>query len=172
MPKEDVICYSENALGNGTISNIKDIIYVNPETFDMGQSPQIVPILRDLNLKLMRQKKPYLLIGPGRWGSADHWLGIPVIWSDIAGAKAIIETPIKEKSVEPSQGSHFFHDMVSSQVGYLITQSKNSFLNQQFLSNLPKKFHKESVYHVQTTKPLSIHLDGRKRKGIIVKSKK
>ncbi len=172
FPEKDVICYSENALGNGTISEIKDIIYVDPDTFDMGQSPQIVPILRDLNLRLMEQKKPYLLIGPGRWGSADPWLGIPVIWSDIAGAKAIIETPIKEKSVEPSQGSHFFHDMVSSQVGYLITQSKNSFLNQKFLSTLPTKFHKDSVYHVHTSLPLSIHLDGRKRKGIIVKEKK
>ncbi|MBS3748978.1 MAG: hypothetical protein KGY65_06820 [Candidatus Thermoplasmatota archaeon] len=168
--KEDVICYSENALGNGTITDIKDIVYVDPETFDMGQSQQIVPLLRDINLKLMNQNKPYLLIGPGRWGSADPWLGIPVIWSDIAGAKAIIETPVKEKTIEPSQGSHFFHDMVSSQVGYLITQSKKSILNWDYLSSLPKKQHKDSVYHVHTDEPLSIHLDGRNRKGIIVKN--
>lgn len=169
--KEDVICYSENALGNGTITDIKDIVYVDPETFDMGQSQQIVPILRDINLKLMEDEKPYVLIGPGRWGSADPWLGIPVIWSDIAGAKAIVETPLKEKTIEPSQGSHFFHDMVSSQVGYLITQSKQSILNRKFLSSLPKKREEKSVCHVQTNIPLSIHLDGRKRKGIIVKDK-
>jgi len=167
--KEEVVCYSENALGNGTITNIKDIVYIDPETFDMGQSQHIVPILRDINLDLMNQDKPYLLIGPGRWGSADPWLGIPVIWSDIAGAKAIIETPVKEKSIEPSQGSHFFHDMVSSQVGYLITQSKNSILNWDFISSLPKKFHKDSVYHVHIDFPLTIHLDGRNRKGIIIK---
>ena len=170
FPKNNVVCYSENALGNGTITDINDIIYVDPDTFDLGQSQQIVPILRDLNLKLMNQNKPYLLIGPGRWGSADPWLGIPVIWSDIAGAKAIVETPVKERTIEPSQGSHFFHDMVSSQVGYLITQSKDSILNWEYLYSLPKKYDKKSVCHVQTNKSLSIHLDGRNRKGIIVKN--
>jgi hypothetical protein len=170
FPVNDVVCYSENALGNGTITNIKDIVYVDPETFDMGQSQQIVPLLRDINLELMNQNKPYLLIGPGRWGSADPWLGIPVIWSDIAGAKAIIETPLKERIIEPSQGSHFFHDMVSSQVGYLITQSKNSILNWDYLYSLPKKHQEKSVCHAQIDKPLSVHLDGRNRKGIIVKN--
>ncbi len=170
--KEDVVCYSDNALGNGTITDIKDIVYINPETFDMGQSQQIVPLLRDINLSLMEMQKPYLLIGPGRWGSADPWLGIPVIWSDIAGAKTIVETPLKEKSIEPSQGSHFFHDMVSSQVGYLITQSKKSILNWKYLFSLPKVFDEKSVCHVKTDSPLSVHLDGRNRKGIIVKDKK
>ncbi len=166
--ERNVVCYSENALGNGTITDIKDIVYIDPEIFDLGQSSQIVPILRDINLNLMKQNRPYLLIGPGRWGSADPWLGIPVIWSDIAGAKAIIETPVKERIIEPSQGSHFFHDMVSSQVGYLITQSKTSILNWDYLKSLPVKTHKDSVFHVHTDNPLSVHLDGRNRKGIIV----
>ena len=136
----------------------------------MADSQQIVPILRDINLKLMEKEKPYLLIGPGRWGSADPWLGIPVIWSDIAGAKAIIETSVKEKVIEPSQGSHFFHDMVSSQVGYLITQAKNSILNWDFLHSLPKENQEKSVCHVTSNMPLVIHLDGRNRKGIIVQA--
>ncbi len=170
--KEDIVCYSENALGNGTIDGIKDIVYIDPESFDMADSQQIVPVLRDINLQLMEKEKPYLLIGPGRWGSADPWLGIPVIWSDIAGAKAIIETSVKEKVIEPSQGSHFFHDMVSSQVGYLITQAKNSILNWDFLHSLSKENKEKSVYHVTSNMPLVIHLDGRNRKGIIVKTQK
>jgi hypothetical protein len=137
----------------------------------MGDSQQIVPLLRDINLQLMEKEKPYLLIGPGRWGSADPWLGIPVIWSDIAGAKVIIETSVKEKVIEPSQGSHFFHDMVSSQVGYLITQSKNSILNWDFLHSFPKENQEKYVCHVTSKIPLVIHLDGRNRKGIIVKTK-
>ncbi|HIG99997.1 MAG TPA: hypothetical protein HA258_05390, partial [Thermoplasmata archaeon] len=115
------LCYSENALGNGIFDTIQDIVYVKP-SFDMSNSPQVVGQVRSFNLKLMGEKKPYILIGPGRWGSADHWLGIPVIWSDIAGVKVIIETPFKERAIDPSQGSHFFHDLISSQVGYIITK--------------------------------------------------
>lgn len=167
---DDIVCYSENSLGNGLIEKISDIIYVKPETFDMANSQRIVPQLRELNTKLMDAKRPYILIGPGRWGSADQWLGIPVIWSDIAGAKIIIETPVEGKSIEPSQGSHFFHDMISSQVGYIITSKKDSELNWDFIRSLPMVTELEDVAHVQSKEGFKVLLDGTNRKAVILKS--
>ena len=116
------ICYSENALGNGIIDHIQDIVYVK-SSFEMANSTRAVEQIRKLNTRLMSEGKPYMLVGPGRWGSADPWLGIPIIWSDIAGVKVIIEIPFKERAIDPSQGSHFFHDLISSQVGYIITKA-------------------------------------------------
>ena len=123
-PEEKILCFSDNALGNGIMKDIEDIVYVKPDVFDMANSTRIVEQIRAINTKLLDQHKPYMLIGPGRWGSSDPWLGIPIQWSDIAGVKVIVETPFSERTLEPSQGSHFFHDMVSSQIGYLITKKR------------------------------------------------
>jgi len=166
---DHIVCYSENALGNGKIESISDIIYVKPDTFDMSNTQRIVTQLRELNTKMMDAKKPYILIGPGRWGSADPWLGIPVIWSDIAGAKVIIETPVEGRVIEPSQGSHFFHDMISSQVGYIITSKKDSELNWEYIRSLPVKAEFEDVCHVQSEQFLEVLLDGTHRKAVILK---
>ena len=167
--QENIICYSENALGNGKIEKISDIIYVKPDTFDMKNTPRIVSQLRQLNTTLMDTDTPYILIGAGRWGSADPWLGIPVIWSDIAGAKVIIETPVEGKTIEPSQGSHFFHDMISSQVGYIIVSKKESKLNWEYIKSLPIITELEDVAHVRTKDTLEIRLDGIQRKAVILK---
>lgn len=166
---ERIVCYSENALGNGKIQKITDIIYVKPDSFDMANTSRIVPQLRELNMTLMDAKKPYILIGPGRWGSSDPWLGIPVIWSDIAGVKVIVETPAEGKSIEPSQGSHFFHDMISSQVGYIIISKRDSQLDWDYLSSLPIIKETEDTCHAHSDEYLEIHLDGKQRKAIILK---
>jgi len=163
--KTDLV-YSENALGNGIFDTIQDIIFVKP-SFDMSNSAEVVGQVRSLNLKLMEEKKPYLLIGPGRWGSADHWLGIPVIWSDIAGVKIIIETPFKERAIDPSQGSHFFHDLISSQVGYIITKEDKGNINMEWLDALPMVEELPDIKHVRLPNPLEVRIDGKHGKAMI-----
>jgi hypothetical protein len=167
---ETDLCYSENALGNGIYSTIQDIVYVKP-SFTMSNSTQVVSQIRSLNSKLMEEKKPYILVGPGRWGSADPWLGIPVIWSDIAGVKVIIETPFKERAIDPSQGSHFFHDLISSQVGYLITKEDKGNIDERWLDSLPVVDDMTDVRRVRTPFELEVKIDGKQGKAVIQKKK-
>ena len=164
---DKVLCYSENALGNGIISSIKDIVYIKSESFHMSNSNRAVSQIRKMNTKLMDADKPYMLIGPGRWGSADPWLGIPIIWSDIAGVKAIIETPYEERPIDPSQGSHFFHDMISSQVGYLITKKDKGNIDWKWLDSLTVIEETEDAKHVKTSSELEVRIDGKHGKAII-----
>jgi len=165
--KDEALCYSENALGNGLISGIKDIVYIKSENFHMSNSQRAVSQIRDINTKLMDKLKPYILIGPGRWGSADSWLGIPIIWSDIAGVKVIVETPYGERPIDPSQGSHFFHDMISSQVGYIVTKKDKGNIDWKWLDSLKILEEKEDVKHVETPKKLEVLIDGKLGKAII-----
>ena len=162
------LCYSENALGNGIIEHIQDIVYVK-SSFEMANSARAVTQIRKLNTKLMGEGKPYMLVGPGRWGSADSWLGIPVIWSDIAGAKVIIETPFKERAIDPSQGSHFFHDLISSQVGYLITKEDKGNIDVQWLDSLTSIEDMTDVRHVRVRFELEVKIDGKLGKAVIQK---
>lgn len=165
------ICYSENALGNGIIDHIQDILYVK-SSFDMANSARTVLQLRSLNSKLMDEGIQYMLVGPGRWGSADPWLGIPVIWSDIAGAKVIIETPFKERAIDPSQGSHFFHDLISSQVGYLITKAGKGNIDDHWFDTLPVVEDLPEVRHAKTPFELTVKIDGKRGRAVVQKGKK
>jgi hypothetical protein len=164
------ICYSENALGNGIIGPLHDIVYVK-SSFDMTHSARTVLELRSLNSKLLAGGTPYLLVGPGRWGSADPWLGIPVLWSDITGAKVIVETPFKERAIDPSQGSHFFHDLISSQVGYLITKPDKGNIDDHWLDSLPVIEDLPEVRHVKTPYGLEVMIAGKQGKAVIRKGK-
>jgi hypothetical protein len=167
IPKEKSIFYSENALGNGIIENIENIIYVDSEIFDLSNSSQVVNQIKKFNTKLMEEKKQYVLIGPGRWGSTDPWLGIPVIWSDIAGAKVIVETPYKERHIDASQGSHFFHDMIASQVFYFITKNEND-IDWNWIKKQKMVDETEFIKHVMTKNLLKTIVDGKIGKGIII----
>ena len=164
---DKALCYSENALGNGIINKIEDIVYIKSEDFHMSNSNRAVSQIRKMNTNLMDADKPYMLIGPGRWGSADPWLGIPIIWSDIAGVKVIVETPYGERPIDPSQGSHFFHDMISSQVGYLITKKNKGNINWKWLDSLTVIEETEDVKHVKTPSELEVRIDGKHGKAII-----
>jgi len=162
-----VLCYSENALGNGIIDNIRDIVFIKSEDFHMTNSTRAVNQIREINTKLMDSGKPYMLIGPGRWGSADSWLGIPIIWSDIAGGKGIVETPYKERPIDPSQGSHFFHDMISSQVGYIITKKDKGNIDWSWLNSLKLIEETEDVKHVELPFEIEVSIDGKHGKATI-----
>jgi hypothetical protein len=168
IKKEKIILNSTNSLGNGIIKDITNILYVDQEQFDLSKSKNIVAQIRDINTKLMKENKPYILIGPGRWGSTDPWLGIPIIWSDIAGVKAIVETPYKEHHIDPSQGSHFFHDMIASQVIYLITK-KQEDIDWNWIKKHKIIEQTEYLKLIETKESLKTIADGKKGIGLILK---
>ena len=126
--KEDTrnIIYSNIALGNGTLHDIEDIILVRPEHFDNLKAFLIADEIALFNKKLHLQKKPYILIGPGRWGSSDHMLCIPVKWNDISAVKVIVEIGLPDYNIEPSYGTHFFQNLISLQIIYLTIPYKNT----------------------------------------------
>ncbi len=167
----DVLLYSNNSLGNGLMEDIRDVVYVKEDSFAAKESQRIAREVSTLNRKLMKRDRKYLLIGPGRWGSSDHWMGIPIRWGDIAGALAIVETEMGGRHIEPSQGSHFFHDLVSSETGYLIVDEKGTKVDLQWLGEQDIVEEGEFTRHVTTRTPLELRLDGREGKGIVIKGK-
>jgi hypothetical protein len=168
---KDVICKSSQVLGNGIIRDVRDIVFVDNRKFDRLKTRDIAKEINNFNLKLFEQKKPYLLIGLGRWGTIDPFLGIPVTWDKIAGAKTIIEANIKDMSVEPSQGSHFFQNITSFMIGYFTVNDseEDDYINWQWL--LKQKPFEEKIYtkHLQFKNPITIKMNGNSHKGIILK---
>lgn len=171
VPPERVLCYSQKVLGNGIIDNIKDVIVVKKANYEQAKSERIAREVGTLNEHLRREDRPYILIGPGRWGSADQWLGIPVRWEQISGVKAIIETPLNDIDVEPSQGSHFFHNLSALKIGYFTVSKKReeSFLDYEFLDHYPSFTETEHLKLLRFEHPFTVKMDGRKCKGIILK---
>jgi len=165
----EAVCLSDSALGNGTFNDICDILFVKQDSFDPSRTRDISTEISSMNKSLMRQKKPYLLIGPGRWGSADRWLGIPVTWHDIAGVGVIIETSTEKLKADPSQGTHFFHNITSLGIGYLtVLQDKTSFLNFDWLNGLPVEKETGFLRHVRLKKPLLIKINGKGARAVIL----
>jgi hypothetical protein len=111
VPAHKLLCRSQRVLGNGCIQGLRDILYVDSEKFDRGRSADVASLVAQINERLTGERRPYLLIGPGRWGSFDPWIGIPVAWHQISGARTIVEVPPRDLPIEPSQGTHFFHNM-------------------------------------------------------------
>jgi CheY-like chemotaxis protein len=154
-------CHS-HALGNTENNDMADILYVKPDDFEAGRTPDIAREIGELNSGLLRDGKKYLLIGPGRWGSADRWLGIPVSWADICGVGAIVETSSPELKAEPSQGSHFFHNISTLGITYAtIPPNKEDFLNWSWLTSLPIASETKYVAHVKLARPFVLKVDGR-----------
>jgi hypothetical protein len=166
-----LVCRSERTLGHGVYGDIHDIVYVDVEKFDRARSREAAEEIAILNEKLINQKRPYLLIGIGRWGSLDPWLGIPVKWDQIAGARGIIEAEFRDMEVDPSQGSHFFHNITSFRVGYFTVNSRrhDGFLDWPWLRSLPAAEEKIYTRHIRLDVPVTIKIDGHRNKGIILK---
>ena len=162
-------CYSTMALGNGQYQEIEDIIFVNPDTFDAARTMEIASEIGNVNKEMILHKRKYLLIGPGRWGSADRWLGIPVRWTDISGVGAIVETTIEGLKADPSQGSHFFHNITSSGISYLNTsEGGKDFIDWKWLRSLPAENETRYLKHIILEKPLTIKIDGKKSEAVII----
>ena len=163
LPADKVRCQTRRSLGDGLIENVRDIVYVRTNDVDGTMTPAIARDIRKLNASLSEQRRPYVLIGPGRWGTADPSLGVPVDWDDIGGARVIIERPIGSRFVEPSQGTHFFQNVVALRIGYLtVTPEAEGVLDEAWLEEQAIIREVGLARHARLSEPLLIHLDGRK----------
>jgi hypothetical protein len=169
---ENAMASSESVLGNGIIDNIQDIVYVMPERFELKNTRLIADDLENINRDLFEQDLPYLLIVFGRLGSSDPWLGIPVNWGQISGARVIIETYQEGFSVEMSQGSHFFHNLTSLGVNYIsIPRTGDHHLDWDWLKEQKEIQTTRYVRHVKAPSPLYIKIDGRSGRGVVLKTR-
>jgi CheY-like chemotaxis protein len=170
---KDAILYSESALGNGKYKNMCDIVYIKTENYNSLKNAEIVDYIEKLNQRFVEESTNYILIGPGRWGSSDPALGIPVKWSQISMARIIVESGLNNYRIDPSQGTHFFHNLTSFRIAYLTI---NPFINEGYydLDYLAKKdavFENDYIRHVHFEKDLEILVDGKHSKAIIFKEK-
>ncbi len=172
-PKESILI-SQNALGNGIIETIHDFIYVKPDTFDPSHTNEIAGVIGKLNARLAREKRNYILVGPGRWGSNDPWLGIPVKWAQISSARLIAEVGMKHFHIDPSQGTHFFQNLTSFHVGYFTINPylKEGFYDVDFLDRQPAEYEDRYLRHLRFSTPLVIKIDGSQKTGIVLKPEK
>jgi hypothetical protein len=171
LRKEKIFCQSNQALSNGRNKNIKDIVFVRPDTFDRSQTPLIADQVGKFNNYFKMQDQPYLLLGPGRWGTADRWLGVPTKWDQISSARVIIEATYGDFSVTPSFGTHFFQNLIAFQIGYLTvnrTDDKNS-IDWDWLNAQPVIRETEYVRHIALDTPIEVIIDGRQGRGVILK---
>ena len=163
------IVASDMVMGNGSADDIQDIVFVRPDKFSPLHTPVIAQQLESINRELQDQKRPFLLIGFGRWGSSHPSLGIPVDWSQISGARAIVEATLPEMNVELSQGSHFFHNLSSFRASYFMVQHGRHFgINWDWLNLQPVVHETELIRYVRPTERLSVRVDGRTARGVIL----
>ncbi len=171
VARNKLLCRSTQVLGHGISSDIYDIVYVDVERFERARSRDAAYEVMVFNENLVSQHRPYLLIGVGRWGSLDPWLGIPVKWDQISGAKVIVEAGFKDMEVDPSQGSHFFHNITSFRISYFSVNSmtQDGFVDWEWLRSNPVVEEKTFVRHIRLQKPIVAKVDGHQNKGIILK---
>ncbi|KAA6319877.1 hypothetical protein EZS27_030279, partial [termite gut metagenome] len=169
IPDENLILRSNNSLGHGVVDNIYDIIYVKTDGYSASNNPAIADEIEKLNRRFLDENKNYILIGPGRWGSSDSWLGIPVKWPHISAARIIVEAGLTNYRVEPSQGTHFFQNLTSFGVGYFTINAymNDGIYNQAFLDTQPAMEETKYLRHVHFDSPVMIKMDGKKKQGIV-----
>ncbi len=173
---EEALCASNRSLGHGLEDNLMDLIYVRPDRWQASVNKQVATEIGELNRKLQDEERHYLLIGPGRWGTADPWLGIPVKWSQISGVRVLIEASPEGYAVEPSQGTHFFQNITALQISYLTlppgadkSDDRQEFLDWKWLDEQPAATETQYLRHLRFSTPLTVALDGRKSRGVILK---
>lgn len=166
-----VLCSSPQALGHGVMKDIFDIVVVNKNTFERSATTIVAAEVAGLNEKLVAARKPYILIGVGRWGSLDPWLGIPVKWGNICGARAIVEADFADIDVAPSQGSHFFQNITSFMIGYFSINNrlKNGSLDWGWLLTSPAVEETKYVRHLRFSQPVIVAIQGHNHNGLILK---
>lgn len=167
----NTIITSDSVLGNGIMDAIHDIIYIVPEKFKARDSESLAKELEKLNDYFLNAGKNYILIGPGRWGSSDPWLGVPVKWPQISGARVIVESGLENYRIDPSQGTHFFQNLTSFGVGYFtVNPYKNDgFYDNEFLNGHEAVYESNAIRHVRFEKSIVTKIDGKNNKGVIMK---
>lgn len=174
--REESLCVSSSSLGHGIDKELRDIVYVRPDRWQAAHNKTIAGEVGELNQILRKERRPYVLIGPGRWGTADEWLGIPVQWAQISGVKVLVEASPAGYDVEPSQGSHFFQNITSRHLGYVTLPAgvekigkKGDFLDWAWLDAQQAERETEHLRHIRLEKPLTLVLNGRKGRSVIAK---
>lgn len=169
LEQEKMLLYSEKSMGNGKIDNVTDVIYVDKEIFDKSRTEQMAEEIDKLNKLMIAENKKYILIGPGRWGTRDKWIGIPVNWPQISNAKIIVETSLEDFPLDSSSGSHFFHNVTSMNVGYFSVQPEmtKSFITWDLLEKQKIVNQTEFFKHIVFEKPLTVKMDGKKRIAVV-----
>ena len=168
-----VIIQSDHALGHGVYSNIQDVVFISPTRFNAAKTMQMADEIDELNSILSAENRPFMLIGPGRFGTQDRWLGIPVRWAQIAGVKIIVETDIANFSVKPSQGTHFLQNITAQGIGYahIPYEKSDEFIDWSFFEEQNIEHNLSFVRHVHLSEPLLVKIDGKKRKAVVLKKK-
>ena len=171
IPDSDCLLRSNNSLGHGISEDVVDVVYVKAgEDFTAANNPLIAREIEEINRRFLDEGKNYVLIGPGRWGSSDYWLGIPVKWPHISAARVIVEAGLKNYHVDPSQGTHFFQNLTSFGVGYFTinTYTGDGIIQQAVLDSMPAVEETEHVRHVRFDMPLKVMMDGKKQTGVVL----
>ncbi|NBF41710.1 MAG: phosphoenolpyruvate synthase [Spirochaetes bacterium] len=168
---DHILVASNQAMGNGLFEGIYDLVYVDPDRFDVGRSVEVAREVGQINRKLAAEGRRCILIGFGRWGTSDRWLGIPVDWGQISAAQVIVESDLGDFRVDPSQGSHFFHNLISLRLGYFHIRGGRSeeYIFWDWIRQLPVEEETHFVRHVRLDKPLSAKIDGRSSRGVVLK---
>jgi len=159
------------ALGNGVVDAIRDVVYVHPDRFDVGHTQELAEAVGRLNGRLARAHRPYLLVGPGRWGTADRFLGVPVSWGQVSAARVIVELALADGHIEPSQGTHFFHNITSLRIGYfsLDARQQGQEIDLDYLEGLEAVDEEGALRHVELPAEAEAWIDGRSGEGVVVR---
>lgn len=169
IPSEQILLRSENALGQGVMDDIQDVIYVKTDGYSASNNQLIAYDIEKLNRRFLDEGKHYVLVGPGRWGSSDTWLGIPVKWPNISAARVIVEAGLTNYRVDPSQGTHFFQNLTSFGVGYFTINAyiNDGIYNQELLNPMPAVEETKFLRWVHFDKPLTVKMNGKKKVGVV-----
>ena len=170
IPDEQLLLRSDNSLGHGIMGDLCDVVYVKTDHWTASRNPQIASEIEQLNQRFLDEGKNYVLIGPGRWGSSDPWLGIPVKWPHISAARVIVEAGLTNYRVDPSQGTHFFQNLTSFGVGYFTINAYRGegIYNEAFLNAQPAVYETEFLRHVRFEQPAVVKMDGKKKRGVVL----
>lgn len=169
IPEDQLLLKSVNSLGQGIMDDIQDVIYVKTEGYSASNNQLIAYDIEKLNKRFLDEGKHYILIGPGRWGSSDTWLGIPVKWPNISAARVIVEAGLTNYRVDPSQGTHFFQNLTSFGVGYFTINAymNDGLYNQELLNSMPAVEETKYLRWVHFDKPLAVKMNGKKKIGVV-----
>jgi hypothetical protein len=171
LSTQRLICQSSKVLGNGLIDDLHDVIVVDSQRFERGRSQEVAEAVSRFNRRLNEQNRPYLLIGVGRWGSTEPWLGIPVEWDEISGARVIVEAGFRDFRVTPSQGSHFFQNLTAFQIGYFTVNpdAGEGSVDWQWLTEQSAIEEQGCVRHLRFADPIRVAMNSRSGQGAVFK---
>nr|MBC8343779.1 pyruvate, phosphate dikinase [Bacteroidota bacterium] len=171
IDKKDIILFTDKGMGNGIINDLKDIVYINYSNFNKSKTEEMAAEIEGINAEMGLRNKKYILIGPGRWGTRDKWIGIPVVWPQISNAKIIVETNFEDYPIDASSGSHFFHNLTSMNVGYFTVQQEYGENKIDWKIFDAQKIIRKGKYfnHIEFDQPVKVMMDGRKRIAVICK---